>query len=418
MTQSRPGTVNQAVVRVQIVAPLDPNRMAIGGIGSFVRGFVKLAPPDFALELVGTTSSAPLGAWRTTTLEGREIRHLPVAGSRERRGGIPLAATFTFGLARYARRIPGGRVLQFHRPGTAIPMLRRNDPKTRVVHLTTADLTSAASESTWRRLGRPLQAIEHVTLQRMDRIYVVNEHAADAYRARNPGLAARIAYVPNWVDDEIFTAPDDGTRHRAAAALRSELAAGPDARVLLFAGRLESQKDPLLALRGVAAAARRREGGQSPDLHLVIAGEGSLRAALAAEARSIGLEGRVAFVGAVERTRLARLMAGADAFVITSAFETGPTVGLEALATGLPVVTTPVGTVGHLVATEGCGASVAQRTPEAVGLALRAVLATPAATLRSAAHRAIGPYRAAAVLPRLYDDARGLAAAAGMLRPA
>jgi glycosyltransferase involved in cell wall biosynthesis len=405
----RPGEA-PAAVRIMIIAPLDPDRMPIGGIASFVRGFVKFAPHDLELEIVGTSANAPLGAWRTTQLESRTIRHLPVARSRERRGGFPIAATFTLGLMRYGRRIPPGRVIQLHRPGTALPLLGRTDPMTHVVHLPADALTSSASESNWRRLAFALRIVERRVLRRMARTYVVNEEQAIAYRETYPEFAARISYIPNWVDDDVFGPPDAAARERVRADLRADLGVGEHDRVLVFAGRLESQKNPLLLVRGFAAARHAwNTSQQAGDLHLVIVGDGNLRADVTREVAALDVASGVSILGSIGRDRLATLMGGADALVITSAFEAGPTVGLEALASGLPVVTTPVGTVGRVVAGDDCGAIIQPVTGDGVARAIARTLARDPGEIGAAAIRAVAPYRARAVLPQLYEDARRLA---------
>lgn len=391
-----------AAVTVQIVVPIDPEALPIGGIATFVRGFVRHAPADFAIELVGTTGSRPIGRWLASALDGREIRHLPVARRKDRRGRLPLTASFVAGLIRHRRAIPGGRVQQFHRPATALPLLSVSGPKVRVVHLTTADLTSSGAESTWRRLGPWLRLAERRALARMDHIYLVNEAAWRDYRLQLPRLASRMSFVPNWVDDGVFRSPSAAERIAARTELRAAIGLPPERRLVLFAGRLERQKDPLLAVRAVAAL-------PGDGTHLVIAGDGTLRPDVDREAAAIG-RGRVHLLGTVAQEVLARWMLASDALLISSHFETGPTVGLEALATGLPVVTTDVGTVARIVAGGSAGAVAATHDVATLADALATALGTDEAQRRAAALLAVEPYRAANVLPRLYDDARALAA--------
>jgi glycosyltransferase involved in cell wall biosynthesis len=104
----------------------------------------------------------------------------------------------------------------------------------------------------------------------------------------------------------------------------------PDATFVLGVGRLEPQKrwDRL-----IAAFARLDRA----DLHLVILGEGSRRAALEAQIADLGLRDRVSLPGHVDPT-LAYPRAALVA--LTSDFEGVPGVLREALAAGTPVVTT------------------------------------------------------------------------------
>ena len=77
---------------------------------------------------------------------------------------------------------------------------------------------------------------------------------------------------------------------------------------------------------------------QYPDAELVICGTGVLLAELQAVARFAGVERHVRFAGLVENAVVARYCAAADLFVLPSVLEALPTVAVEALASGTPVV--------------------------------------------------------------------------------
>jgi glycosyltransferase involved in cell wall biosynthesis len=96
--------------------------------------------------------------------------------------------------------------------------------------------------------------------------------------------------------------------------------------------------------------------------------------------------------------------------LITSNFETGPTVGLEALATGLPVMTTNVGEVAGIVARSGAGAVSSSRDPGQLAAELDELLARPRRPLAGLALVAAQPFGARSVLQPVYDLNRFLAA--------
>jgi glycosyltransferase involved in cell wall biosynthesis len=75
-----------------------------------------------------------------------------------------------------------------------------------------------------------------------------------------------------------------------------------------------------------------------PDARLVICGTGELLADLQAAARSAGVERHVAFAGLIDNASVALYCAAADLFVLPSLLEALPTVAVEALASGTPVV--------------------------------------------------------------------------------
>jgi glycosyltransferase involved in cell wall biosynthesis len=75
-----------------------------------------------------------------------------------------------------------------------------------------------------------------------------------------------------------------------------------------------------------------------PDTRLVICGTGQLHEELQAAARSAGVERHVAFTGLVDNVAIARYCSAADLFVLPSLLEALPTVAVEALACGTPVL--------------------------------------------------------------------------------
>jgi len=77
-----------------------------------------------------------------------------------------------------------------------------------------------------------------------------------------------------------------------------------------------------------------------PDTRLVICGTGPLLNELKAVARTSGVEAHVTFAGLVNNQTIAQYDAAADVFVLPSQLEACPTVALEALASGTPVVST------------------------------------------------------------------------------
>ncbi|HEX6473779.1 MAG TPA: glycosyltransferase family 4 protein [Candidatus Limnocylindria bacterium] len=394
-------------VRVLTVLPADPERLAIGGIATFVRGFVKFAPDDFDLGFVGMSGTRSLLRWHEVEIEGRPVRFLPVTrGGDSVRRGMPSALRFSLAMAANRRALQGQLrghpwVAAFHRPGSDLAFPMADGPRWRVVHLSVADLATPGSESRWRRLSPALDRLERRSFRTMDRVYVVNRAVADDYRRRYAEISDRLTFLPNWADPTIFRPMSPSYRTR----VRAELGLAPDAPTVLFAGRLEGQKDPLLLADAFAQVRRKL-----PGVVLLVVGEG----AMGEQMRDL-LHGRhkatdaVRFLGIVPRDRLAELMNAADLLAITSAFETGPTVGLEALACGLPVVTTPVGEVSAIVAEAGAGHTTASRSPEAVARGLLDVLER-APHLRTAAVEAAAPYLADRVLGTLYDDNRLLAA--------
>jgi colanic acid/amylovoran biosynthesis glycosyltransferase len=119
---------------------------------------------------------------------------------------------------------------------------------------------------------------------------------------------------------------------------------------VLVVGRLVEKKGVDLGLEAVAALAAR-----GVRVHLDIVGDGVLRAPLEARAAALGLGGRVSFHGWQSQNAVARLMAASDVLLAPSRTDAAgdqegiPVTLMEAMASGLPVVTTRHSGIPELV---------------------------------------------------------------------
>lgn len=118
---------------------------------------------------------------------------------------------------------------------------------------------------------------------------------------------------------------------RRLARLRKNIVKQRSGRRFVAVGRLTRQKNIPMMLRAFA------KGSISGD-RLTLVGDGSQRKSLEALARSLGLEDSVEFAGHVDD--VAPLLAQADFYVMSSHYEGVPAVLIEALAAGLPIITT------------------------------------------------------------------------------
>jgi glycosyltransferase involved in cell wall biosynthesis len=143
-----------------------------------------------------------------------------------------------------------------------------------------------------------------------------------------------IGVVPNFT-----VACDEMRRHRIAAVEDF------DRPTILYVGALESLKGPQVLLRALSRVIAHRSGTR---LHFV--GRGSLRHSLTEEASRLGVSENVVFLGFLEGESLLREYASSSIVVVPSlAPEACPTVILEAMAVGKPVVASAVGGIPELV---------------------------------------------------------------------
>ncbi|WP_257313134.1 glycosyltransferase [Geothrix fuzhouensis] len=153
--------------------------------------------------------------------------------------------------------------------------------------------------------------------------------------------------------------------------VRANLGIAPEAFLWLAVGTLNPAKDYPTMLEAAARCA-----AADPRFRLIIAGGGEQIDTLRADAYARGVGQVVRFLG--KRTDVARLMKGADAFVLSSAWEGLPNAVMEALASGLPVVATDVGGVRELVVPGRSGWIVPPRDPAALADQMLAAMALDA----------------------------------------
>jgi glycosyltransferase involved in cell wall biosynthesis len=168
--------------------------------------------------------------------------------------------------------------------------------------------------------------------------------------------------------------------------LRRSLRLGPEGKLILTVGRLVEQKNQRLM---IDALGRTRLEGL--DAHLAIAGEGPLRAALEAHIAARGLNGAVTLLGYRDDVR--EWMQAADLFALVSRDEGLPVCLLEAMASGLPAVASPVGDVPELICSEVEGLLVEPGDLEGCTAAFVRML-SDAAFARRCAQRALDKVRA------------------------
>lgn len=192
--------------------------------------------------------------------------------------------------------------------------------------------------------------------------------------------------VPNGVDVTRFRphASDFRARHGLA----------DDDCVLLYVARFQDFKNHRVLVEALANLRHRLPA--APRLRLVLAGSGPLRARVEAQAAAAGLSDAVLFLGEVNFTDLPAVYAAADVMVISSDYESFCFAAIEAMASGLPVVSTDCGWVPNLLGrSPGAPAAAAvERVPGGwvtpVGQAEPLAAALAAAVQDPATRRAVG----------------------------
>ncbi len=203
--------------------------------------------------------------------------------------------------------------------------------------------------------GPPGQRLLNLWFARATRQYA-------ALVAMSPALAAEAEAVLGRTVATIAepNLPDDWTPPPPHARTKSSI------RTLVAAGRLMPQKDFGLAVATLAAL--------GPGWRLDLLGDGRERGRLEARAAALGVADRVTFAGHV--ARIAPYLARAEALLCTSRYEGYPAVLVEAIAGGVPVVTTPCSPAVPEILRDPSFGRVAAPDAAALADAVRAVVGT------------------------------------------
>lgn len=195
--------------------------------------------------------------------------------------------------------------------------------------------------------------------------------------ANSPGLRdlaqrslqhGTVEMAPNGVDLDTYAPP---AQPRADGVFR-----------ILFVGRLVAQK----GARFILEALPHLLAEHGPDVEMVIVGSGSEEEALRKLAHDLDIQDHVRFAGWVGRDEMPACYQQADVFVLPSFEEGMPNVVLEAMASGLPIVTTDIYGNRELVKDGVNGYLLPVGDSEAIRVALSRLMADTA--LRSRMGRA------------------------------
>jgi len=205
-------------------------------------------------------------------------------------------------------------------------------------------------------------------------IIAPSEEIAEKSRDFFQGNGAKIEYIPNGVDTSLFT---PGPRTSSAAA-RLGARLGED--VILLAVRRHDPKCGLDYLIRAMPAVLASE----PRALLCLVGGGSEGSRLKALAGEMGCGERIRFLGRVENEKIPELYRAAYLSVLPSIFEAVSLSGLEALASGCPVVGTRVGGIPAFVHDGETGLLVEPKSPSSLAEGICRLLGAPALRERMA----------------------------------
>ncbi len=177
---------------------------------------------------------------------------------------------------------------------------------------------------------------------------------------------SKVAVIRNGIDCDRFR-PDAVARK----SVRDELGVPTSTPLVGIVAALREEKNHGMFVRLALAV-----GNQHPSAHFVIVGDGPQRGMIETKANELGISDRLHLLGT--RSDTPRLVAALDCFTLCSLNEASPVSILEALACGVPVVSTDVGSIGESILDGQTGYLVPSEDLEAMTAAVSRLLADPA----------------------------------------
>jgi glycosyltransferase involved in cell wall biosynthesis len=319
-----------------IIEQFDPERPKPGGIDTCIRGLIKYCPDDIALQVVGIDAigNKRLGQWQRCSLDGREFSFMPVArlDNANLSRLIPHSVNMALGLKRYLPTLSSDQV-QTHRINMGAFVLRMYPSVEHIqfLHSSGVDNLGKGSKSFFKYSVFAYRKLEQYVIPRSVDTVVFSQSGA----TRLSTLASSVRFSPTWYDPKEFFVPTDRASERSK---------------ILWACRIEPAKNPLLAVEVINLL---------PNHYtLTVAGSGTLEEQMKTAARGSIASNRIQFLGSVHKSEMGALMRAHDLLLMTSRFEGYSRSIVEALACGLPVVTTPGGEPNGLIVDGVNGARV------------------------------------------------------------
>lgn len=309
-----------------IVEQFDPFRTKPGGIDTCIRGMVKYAPDDVELWIAGidAVGDKELRSWKKIELSGRTVNFMAVTrlDNANLHRMVPHSAKLLTRLLLTKFPVSYAEV-QTHRVNAAIltAIRFRSSKGVLLIHSSGTANLRTGSKSFFRFAPALYRVVEYIAVRSSAKVVVFSRDGAGRLARR----FSQVEFSPTWFDPDQF-----GLAADSAAKTR-----------ILWACRIEPAKDPKLAIEALATTPK--------QYTLTVAGDGTMRGAMVEEVARLSISERVNFVGSVAKEDMGELMRAHGVLLMTSVFEGFSRSIVEALASGLPVITTDGGDPNGLI---------------------------------------------------------------------
>ncbi|MFH0876265.1 MAG: glycosyltransferase family 4 protein [archaeon] len=307
---------------VVIIADSDPRKKVIGGIGIYAYNLTRyLTTHNHKVIFIGKKHDCEI-------INNFDNFEFVEATAKHPSSNI----AFLKGLYVVSRMItmPEDAVIHSQRPDWLIPFSKLKNKKIITLHGSHAKNVYLKKGLIF---GKIYSFLEKKGLKLADKIISVSEENANYYRKmyeKDKKICDKIITIPIGVDLSRFNDIDKAkARKKYSLSLKDK--------AVCYVGRLEAEKNVKVIIKASKEA----------DVKLLIFGDGKESEHLKTYAKEIS--SNAMFFGSIPNDDVPSALACSDALCLSSLYEGLPTVAIEALASGIPVVSTDVGDIRKLV---------------------------------------------------------------------
>jgi len=313
-------------MEVAIVEAMNPALPALGGAETYSVNLLNhLLKSGIRVLFIGVS-------YGTLQPAQGQLSFLPVSSNASRGN---LGYVWSLLLSRSFSHVPPKAIIHVQRPEYALPFVLfcRRNPMVVTLH---GRILHGVKLKQSRAMAVMYRMVESFCFRRSAAIIVVDDGTKEFYEKEYPWLREKIQVIPVGIDLAKFK-----TLEKEKA--RAKWGFGSTERVVMFVGRLEIEKDLGFLIESFHVVLR-----HVPHARLVLVGDGRDRKRLEGLASDLNPR-EVLFMGAQQPDSMPEILNCADVVALCSLFEGSPTVVKEALACGVPVVTTDVGDVAQII---------------------------------------------------------------------
>ncbi len=363
--------MNRKKKKMAIVSSIDFVQWPMGGVLSFLRDLLPFLGDYFEIDL-----------WGVRAVAGDEEGEIEIGDRKFKRfffsdiykfmeSPVPKMFIIEKDLYRYRDRILDGGYdyIYFHCVPCEIPFLikkrRKNVKILSHIHGITNPFAVAGDWKNNPLLIKGYEIMRDFVIKRSDKVFIASDSQAFRYfsrRFRNYPIFNNMYQIHNFADPGVFYPRD-------RKALRKKLGWEEGVNYIIYSSRLSYHKDPCLALDTIDALA-----GKIQNIRLIVAGDGPLFQECKNRVENSALKDYVRLLGRVERVVLAELLSASDLYLYTSRSNGVPLSVVEAMLSGLPVVTPDITGIHDLVLQEYSGFVAKERSGTALAEGVEYVL--------------------------------------------